>query len=412
MTVFFSTVLWVSLALSTASSKLAGVTWLVLVIWGLFNWWNHKNEYPTPNTASLASRTWLLVCLVALALRAVGVVYWEESWEERHAEIRLLLASLGAYGMLRFSTSRSHAVFDTGLFARRVSHAISLACFIGFGAVVTNGREALTTNAIPWAAGVAMLTIWLTHASLFIQAQTLERSFWALGALLGMLAVLVSESRGAYAVLLWVVLVLAWNTRRMLNFKRVLLGAGALLLGVGVLYKTPIFQQPLGKIITGITELQESRQAKADSQNSSVGARLVLWQLAKEAIPESPWVGYSQKQRLNMIHDWGRQQHSDAVTSLGHMHNQFLHDMMDHGLWGVTSDLMYLMGLAGLGLWLLKQRQSFAGLTLGGVAFIHATTSLTNVNFAHNYYPTMMAVAVGLALLEVDQQPLSKGVGR
>ena len=32
---------------------------------------------------------------------------------------------------------------------------------------------------------------------------------------------------------------------------------------------------------------------------------------------------------------------------------------------------------------------------------MHATTGLTNVNFAHNYYPTVMAVVVGLAVLSI-----------
>jgi O-antigen ligase len=398
---FFSVLLWTSLALSTASSKIAGVAWLALVLWGMFNWWVHRNEPTAHNTAQTASQTWVMVCLVALVLRSVGVVYWGESWAERHAEIRLLLGSLGLYGMLRFNSFGASAVFDGDLFIRRTNHAISLACLIGFGIALFGGRDALTTNAIPWAAGMAMLTVWMTHATFFVQGPSWERYLWALGALFGVLAVLVSETRGAYGVVIWVALVFIWNTRKWLNGKRLLFGAGPLLLAIGLLYKTPVVQQPLGRVHSAITEFQASSEHKADAQNSSVGARLVLWQLAKQAVPQSLWVGYGQKQRLDMIKDWGRQQQSETVTSLGHMHNQYLHDLMDHGLLGLASDLMYLVGLAGLGLWLLKRRHVFAGLALGGVAFMHATTSLTNVNFAHNYYPTVMAVVVGLALMSL-----------
>lgn len=378
---------------------MAGAAWLVLVVWGLISWWNQRSGTAAQDDAQRASKTWLLICVGALFLRSVAVIYWGESWDERHAEIRLLLGSLGGYGMLRAGSAGP--AFDKGLLVRRISHAIGLACLIGFGIALFGGRDALTTNAIPWAAGIAMLTVWMTHATFFVQAPSWERCLWAIGALFGVLAVLVSETRGAYGVVIWVALVFIWNTRKWLNGKRLLFGAGALLLAIGLLYKTPVVQQPLGRVHSAITEFQASSEHKADAQNSSVGARLVLWQLAKQAVPQSPWVGYGQKQRLDMIKDWGRQQQSETVTSLGHMHNQYLHDLMDHGLLGLASDLMYLVGLVGLGLWLLKRRHVFAGLTLGGVAFMHATTGLTNVNFAHNYYPTVMAVVVGLTLLSV-----------
>lgn len=399
MQLFFSALLSLSVVFLTASTKMAGLAWLVLLVSGILGWWIHRKEPTAQDTALVASKTWLMICLVALTLRGAAVIYWGESWEERHAEIRLMLSSLGIYGMLRASNAGAALFGDW--FLQRTSHAISLACLIGFVIALLGGREALTTNAIPWAAGVAILTIWLTHASLFIQVQTWGRGLWALGVVLGLFAVLVSETRGAYGVVLWVLVVSAWNTRSMLNFKKVLLGIGTLLFVFALIYKTPIVRQPLGRINTAMIELQASSEAMADAQNTSVGARLVLWQLARTVVPDSPWVGYGQKQRLTMIKDWGRQQHSQTVTSLGHMHNQYLHDMMDHGLLGLASDLMYLVGLTGLGLWLLKRRHVFSGLTLGGVAFMHATTGLTNVNFAHNYYPTVMAVVVGLAVLSI-----------
>ena len=408
MQVFFSALLWVSVALSTASTKMAGVAWFILLVSGLLAWWIHRQEPSAHDTALVAGKYWLMICSVALVLRGLAVIYWGEPWDERHAEIRLMLTSLGLYGVLRASHSGAASVGD--LFLRRTSCAISLACLIGFGIALLSGRDALTTNAIPWAAGVAMLTIWLTHASLFSQFPTWERRLCALGAVLGLFAVLVSETRGAYGVALWVFVVSVWKSRSVFSFKKVLLGIGGLLFVFAGLYKTPIVQQPLGRIHEAMSEVQASSAAMTDAQNSSVGARLVLWQLARTAVPDSPWVGYGQKQRLRMIKDWGNQQHSQTVITLGHMHNQFLHDMMDHGLLGLASDLMYLLGLTGLGLWLLKRRHVLSGLTLGGIAFMHATTGLTNVNFAHNYYPTMMAVVVVLAVLSIRHDQLALNV--
>ena len=47
----------------------------------------------------------------------------------------------------------------------------------------------------------------------------------------------------------------------------------------------------------------------------------------------------------------------------------------------------------------LRKDQPMAALGMSGILFMHSTSSLTNVNFAHNYYPTMLSVAVAVCLL-------------
>jgi hypothetical protein len=39
-----------------------------------------------------------------------------------------------------------------------------------------------------------------------------------------------------------------------------------------------------------------------------------------------------------------------------------------------------------------------AALAVGGMAFVHMTSSLTNVNFAHNYYTASLSLFVSLSL--------------
>jgi O-antigen ligase len=392
--------LLLTLALSTASSKMAGAHWLLFLLVGLWAGWQQRQQPAGLNDASLAARAWLLLCMGAFAFRAVAVMYWGEGWEERHAELRLMLGALGVYGILR--TTASDSWLTGAILTRWASHALTLSCLSGLYIVVTDGRGAVTTHPIAWAGGVAMFSLWLAHAAVGIRGLAWERIFWTMGAFAGMLAVLASESRGAYGVVLWIGLVWVGWVGRHGNWKKIFVGLLIVLLASGLLTQTRLMETPKQRVAQALQEISASRNNMSGAQNSSVGARLVLWQLAKQAVPQSPWVGYGQKQRLDLIKDWGRQQHSETVTSLGHMHNQYMQDMMDHGLWGLASTLMYLVGLTSLALWLLKRRHVFAGLTLGGVAFMHATTSLTNVNFAHNYYPTVMAVVVGLALMSIQ----------
>lgn len=406
----FMAVLCVALALATASTKLAGLAWLVLLCGGLWAWWRHRSQPVLKEDAALASYAWLLVCLLALGFRTVAVLYWGETWEERHAELRLLLGAAGVYGLQRVQSARP--MLGDGRLVKWATHSLALSCAIGLYVVLRGGRAGLTTNAIPWAGGMAMISIWLTHAGFLTSAKWWERFIWAMGALLGVLATLASETRGAYGVVIWVVLVVVWSCRRIWSHQKLWLGIMLVLMAAAFAYKSHILSKPVKRTSVAIAEFEQSQQSKKGAQNSSVGARLVLWDLAKQDIPKAFWWGYGQKQLLQRIHEWGQAQNSKTVMSLGHMHNQYLHDMMNHGLWGLASTLTYLTGLTGLGLWLLKRRHAFAGLTLGGVAFMHASTSLTNVNFAHNYYPTVMAVVVGLALMSIKSAAAMDNAGR
>jgi O-antigen ligase len=283
-------------------------------------------------------------------------------------------------------------------------HSLTLTSILGLVLVLIVGREHLPTNSIPWAGAIAMVGLFLLHGATLLARQRLEVAVWGMGAASAVAAVLASGSRGAYGIVPWAVLWLIWHKRRAISRSKFAIAIVVSAVAVTGLLNTTLIQTPYSRVITAVAEWHSSLESQSDWQNSSVGARISLWRLAEHAVPSKPWLGYGHDERLNLIHQWGKDHNSKTVTSLGHMHNQYLHDLMDHGLVGLSSTLIYLFGLTGLAAWLLKRKQAFAGWTLGGVAFIHATTSLTNVNFAHNYYPTIMSIVVGLALLGGRQE--------
>lgn len=390
---FLNLLLFIVLALASVSTKSAGAAWLLLVVWGLAVDWRSARAL-TPTEIQLAASAWLLICALALLVRAVPVVFWNDPWNERHAELRLLLGALGIWGLTRCK----------GINTALALHGLAIAGGLGLGLTLWGGRDGLPTNAIPWAGGLAMMCLLLLHGAVLAAKLPLQRWAWGLGAGAALAGVLVSETRGAYGVAIWAVAWLLWHWRKKLTLKSLALAvliAIALLVG---LCNTTLVQTPLNRVLTAVSEMQGSQTQQEGVQNSSVGARVELWKLAAQAVPEKPWLGHGHDERLDLIKKWGRDHDSETVASLGHMHNQYLHDLMDHGILGLISGLVYILGLTGLAMWLLKQKQAFAGWTLGGVAFMHATASLTNVNFAHNYYPTIMSIVVGLALLGTRQE--------
>ena len=136
-----------------------------------------------------------------------------------------------------------------------------------------------------------------------------------------------------------------------------------------------------------------------------MGARLYMWQQSLIAIEQSPWIGHGHDGRKSLMQQWAQSAQSDEVRRLGHVHNEYLHQLLDHGLLGLCSQLLYLAGLALLGWRLLKHQQHAAGLALSGMAFVHLTSSLSNVNFAHNYYTASLALMIGLSLWLTRLEP-------
>ena len=173
------------------------------------------------------------------------------------------------------------------------------------------------------------------------------------------------------------------------------LTAGLLL--VAVLIPSPFVQKPLERMQIALPEWQASQISSALGANTSVGARIYIWQRSLGAFTQSPLIGYGREGRLMQMRQWGEEASSPVVKSLGHLHNEYLQTLLDHGLWGLASLLSYSLGLVLMVRKLraigdIQDKSLAAG--LASVLFLHMSAELTNVNFAHNYYPTILSLAV------------------
>lgn len=392
------------------SSKAVGLLWLILLGTAMAAGWRTRGlwtgEGPVPEAVRV-TRIWLGLTAAALALRSVGMLHWGDAWDERHAELRLMLTALALWIWGRKWNAASMAKFRPWLVA--VTHGFAVACLLGLVQVWRVGREHLATHPIAWAVGVSLLSIWLLHSAVWRAVSPLQRWGWLAGGACGVLAVLGSQSRGAFGLVLWWLLVSGWLAWRQLRLRvdvRHLMPkiAGAtVLLAVALLggWQSGLLKRPAHALLQAQQEYTATEQQAKGAVETSFGARLYMWQRGWAAAEQSPFWGYGQQGRKALIHQWGREADSPLVMSLGHAHNQYLNDTLDHGAWGLASGLTYLAGLFGLAWWLLLRQKPFAGWTLAGVGFMHATSSLSNVNFAHNYYSSMLSLVVGLVLLSL-----------
>ena len=402
------------LAASTLNTKAPGFAWLWFILAGLLAWRQSRQTATTgpdgevsatqePVGAGIA-KIWLITTAIALLLKTVPMLYWADPWGERHAEFRLLLGALGLYGLCQLPLERlRRAYLDANYFAW-VGSGLAVACALALWLVLVKGSDAAPTNRIPWACALAISTCTLLTLARVVTDWRL-RYFWLAASLAGLLAVLASDVRGAYGlVLVWPALafylfkVKPTATVPRAPLKTALLTVAALLL-LALLIPSVFIQKPLQRMQIAWPEFESSQVSSAQGANTSVGARLYMWERSLEAIEESPWIGYGRAGRIAHIQKWGDEATSSTVKSLGHLHNEYLQTLMDHGLWGLASLLSYSLGMVLMARKLrashdVRHKALAAG--LAGVVFMLMSSGLSNMNFAHNYYPTVLSLAVTL----------------
>ena len=392
------------LALASISTRFAGAAWAWFLLAGLASLWitraSAHGTPPNPQAHELA-RTWLIFTAVALALKTVPMLYWHDPWAERHAELRLFLGAVGLYGVTRLQGLSQKA-------QQYLTLAGSIYCTAGLGIILHYGQFGTPTNSIPWAAGMAMVSCWLLGI-FYTRAACWTRWLALAGSIAGLLAVLASEKRGAYALLI-VLPCMTWFLWRqqannpakpMKTGKSLAIYVACIVVGAASLWSlrsTPLIQRPTNAITIAIQELKQSHESLSANYHSSVGARLYLWKQSTQAATKSLWIGYGHDQRKALLQKWAHDTHLADPLIFGHVHNDYLHALLDHGLWGLASFLSYAAGLIVLIVKLARQQSWPSAATLGGILIMHLTTAISNVNFAHNYYPTLLSLMIGITL--------------
>lgn len=394
------------IALGPLNSKILGAAWLFFWVFGF--WIAFKTRNTPSHTSSIAATvtsTWFKSCVLALALTGICILLSRQGSDTLNAPLRILLAATAAFFLARRGAISSYL-------RRILLHAIALACLLAFAWTVfltfqdpsVVVRNSLATNAIPWAVVISFYTALLLPAALSEQDSMVRRRLWLFGVGCGIGAILLSQSRGAFLIIPWCCLVYAWFWYRNGTHHASIHRAFLMLFGAIAIVLASAWFMP-GDVLRmhqAVHDISEARTS--ENYNTSMGARLYLWGMAVEGIRESPWIGIGSIERMRRIKHAGEGESAEVqaklheVRSLGHVHNQYLHSALDGGVIGLASFLALLIGMA-VAIFHMRRAAPITAWQLGGVLFMHATASLTNVNFAHNYYATALALAVVLPLL-------------
>jgi O-antigen ligase len=386
-------VVLILLILAPINSKIAGACWLAFCLLGV---WSCQCASVQESTSAFdAAKCWVLACLCALALRVVPQFYWGDSWGERHAEFRLLFGALGLMGFVHYARF-------TSLQLKLLGYALVLALWAGFGWMLVFGAALAPTNQIPWGASMSLLVCVVLALTFSASSQRLPmRLFHASGVVVGVCAVLLSQARGSYGIVLWVGGVVLWHYARSGISWRAL-ASRVIVAVIAITLLVQIFPQlisiPTQRIVLAVKEFSAADRSKEASIETSVGVRIYLWKRAIEEIPDNILLGVGHDEKMSSIRRWGIEANAPAASALGHLHNNYLEELFDQGLFGLGSFLSFFAGLFYMVVHFRKE-QPMAALGITGIFFMHASGNFTNVNFAHNYYPTMLSVAIFLCFL-------------
>lgn len=398
-------------AISPLWSKWGGAAWVWLVVLGAWAKWKWPVTVPDSSPLVTAARWWAWSCLVAFFLRAIPQLYWDDPWGERHVDLRLMFGAMATYALVR--RVQINATQWRGL--------IFALIFMGLAALYVtylHGR-ATTSNPIAWAA--AMTFGASTLLGLLFSQLTPTRALIPifLGLIAFSIGVALSQSRGAYGLFLWLpICLIGWISHLTLHSslskqKGRALGLGLLFLtafSVTILSQPRLYQAPLERVQTAVAEGMAMMQKKDPGAiNTSVGARLYMWQKSVDEIISSPLWGHGKPERLALIRSWGEESNSETVKSLGHVHNEYLQAPLDHGIWGLVSRVLPLVALLSVA-WIMRATQTrHAAVALASISIMAILAGLTNVNTAHNYYGAMLSLCVGLSFLSACHRPRASG---
>lgn len=399
---FFLALAVSSLALSSISTLAAGLAWASISLVGF--WVCVPKNQMAPGGAETpiyqdTAKWWLWCCAMGLALMLIPTTYWSGPWSERHPQWRLLIGALGMWMLVRKQRS-ANQMLET------LTSSAAMAMVLAYGLVIFQSSTAAPTNRIPWMAGLSLLSCALLSLSYGLKrSPMLLRRVWLAASALLLVTALLSGVRGSWpVVLVWIPSL--WMLHR--SDKNlwggswrsiILLMTCLLVLGLSFI---PKGDNPIVRFQAVVTETGLEIESPALQSGSSSGIRLTVYKTGIAHLWDSPWTGLGPQKTKQVFREALVESGvaHDVVQTIGHLHNDLLHPWLEFGLWGLGGYLAYAVGLVAM---VCKFTRASSGqipaVGLLAVLFTHLATGMSNMNLAHNYYPVMLSISVGLILM-------------
>lgn len=261
-------------------------------------------------------------------------------------------------------------------------------------------RAELFTNAIVLADIVMVLMVLLVFCR-----PSRRWSLVIVGMAAGCGTIVLTGSRGVFAALLALLVVLALSLRWRTGTARLSVLAGMLAIGATLLLSVPELRHQV-RLSELHSDMQRMEQGDSDS---SAGARVERLQVAWDTFLDHPLVGVGighfddAMQRVPVC----RENPDEQRCHLGHAHN-------DVAEWAATQGMpgLLLLAVYGVPLWVFVRlhrrsgRSTFRGPAAAGIMIVttYVLCGLTQSMFAHqmtaSFYVTIVGMLAGLSILE------------
>jgi O-antigen ligase len=301
---------------------------------GLITWLLVRNRLLTSDTYAF---------VIPLLIYATGQLaqnlYEQLSWRSVDPFVPFFLLVFGLWFLRRYKPSAQW--FWTGL----AVGAMGAACFAGYQATVIGGRAGGYLHPIMFGNIALLLGVLCMVRALITLEMTWVNALMWFGFLCGVLASVWSQTRGGWVAIVviffWILIhsTTHWSWPRRLSTVVVLVGCmGTIGIQLGIVQ---VVQSRVSVAIAETTAFFESNQ-----QESSVGSRLAMWRFAIQHIGDAPWVGVGRQGWLT-LRDQGVASGELSVTyisSVGHVHNEYLDAVLKHGFIGLSLLLLLYLG--------------------------------------------------------------------
>jgi O-antigen ligase len=271
--------------------------------------------------------------LIPLLVYATGQLaqnlHEQFSWRSVDPFVPFFLLVFGIWLLRRYKPSAHW--FWTGL----AVGAIGAACFAGYQAMVIGGRAGGYLHPIMFGNIALLLGVLCMVRALITLEMTWVNALMWFGFVSGVMASVWSQTRGGWVAIVLIFFWILTHATSQWTWLRKLITVTALVGCMGVLGVqlglNQVIQSRVSVAITETTAFFESNQ-----QDSPVGSRLAMWRFAMQHIGDAPWVGVG-KQGWLALRDQGVANGDLSVTyisSVDHIHNEYLDAVLKHGLIG------------------------------------------------------------------------------
>jgi O-antigen ligase len=216
-----------------------------------------------------------------------------------------------------------------------------------------------------------------------------------IGAICGVVAIILSGSRGSWVSMLilsvvWFVIIYKQYLYNNTKLKLVIFGLFTAMLLLAS--STQIVQN---KITTAITGVQGWHTG--DGKLSSTGERLNMWTIGLEVAKKSPWIGYGYRNANDAV-----QKYTQQDVGYTHLHNEYITNLVSAGAIGLLSLLALLFIPLRIFYKKLKNENAYYYASMGVLLSVsYITFGFTHIAFGEEHVNAFYVLFLGLLLPRV-----------